>query len=138
MRQSISLLTHFCAKGNAAPENGVTCKGFQELTSRKGSENGISGDSCGNEKMRREYNKAFWHVFHGIDGTGGSGPVSYTHLDVYKRQVQSRICGSVPRILSPKNTIIPSRIFSRKYMNRNIKKNLMNWGWNISIALLTI
>lgn len=73
MRQSISLLTHFCAKGNAAPENGVTCKGFQELSSRKGSENGISGDSCGNEKMRREYNKAFWHVFHGIDGTGGSG-----------------------------------------------------------------
>ena len=33
-----------------------------------------------------------------------------------------------------KNTTIPSRIFSRRYMKRNLKKNSKRLGWNISTA----
>ena len=41
---------------------------------------------------------------------------------------------SVQKIQFPKSMIIPSRIFSRKSTKRNIKKNLKNSDWNISIV----
>ena len=83
-------------------------------------------------------------------------PVSYTHLDVYKRQfrdstmsllplrilhiaaldmrlIQSRICGLRQKIPFPKSMITPLRIFSRRSMIAIIRKHLRRLVLSISI-----
>ena len=49
------------------------------------------------------------------------------------RWIRNRICGLQPKIPFPKNTIIPSRTFSRKSLMRIIKKNSKKQELHISI-----
>ena len=45
---------------------------------------------------------------------------------------RSRICGLPPRILFPRNMIIPLRIFSRRFTIRNTMRNIKRQVLNIS------
>ena len=45
----------------------------------------------------------------GTFGNGDASPVSYTHLDVYKRQVDGSICFLVPSIRAAGSCRVPSR-----------------------------
>ena len=51
--------------------------------------------------------------------------------------IQSRTYGLLQRILFPKNMTTDSRIYSRKSLTQNIRKNLKRQVLNISILLLT-
>lgn len=51
--------------------------------------------------------------------------------------IQSRTYGLLQRILFPKNMTTDSRIYSRKSLTQNIRKNLKQQVLNISILLLT-
>ena len=60
-------------------------------------------------------------------------PVSYTHLDVYKRQIQNRIYGLLPKTPFPRNMIIHLKIFSRRFLMQTTRLHLKRQALNISI-----
>ena len=53
-----------------------------------------------------------WEPFTGCDTV--TGPVSYTHLDVYKRQSKAPIRAPVPRVRSGSSTPLPARPSGRR------------------------
>ena len=60
----------------------------------------------------------------------GRTPVSYTHLDVYKRQVLSRIS------LSSRESVIRITIFLRKFhMPRERRKRRLRKSWMMSVRM---
>ena len=87
------------------------------------------------EKMRQLLGEEYPFYEKSYEKERVHGPVSYTHLDVYKRQVlhaaalimpliRSKICGFLQKIRSLRNMTIHLKIFSRKSMKMSIKNSL--------------
>ena len=86
----------------------------------------------GSETRELVHNFAGAGIVQGMHNLNGSIE-SFAEAVLVMRWIPSRICGLQPRIPSLRNMTIPLRIFSRRFMTRNTKKNLRRLELNISI-----
>lgn len=72
-------------------------------------------------------------IFAGMGNNGGDGLALARDKTLGYLAQNSTVDTSPPRTPFPKNTIIPSRIFSRRSMITSTRQNSRNWALHISI-----